>query len=56
VTRACTIGLNYQLKLPEIKTYEDFLDIDFILTRPDQKPFSLAEVVGKDISTTAIKL
>jgi hypothetical protein len=56
VTRECTIGLNYELKLPEIKTYEGLLDIDFILTRPQQKPFSVSDIIGKNISASAIKL
>jgi hypothetical protein len=42
--------------LPEIKTYQGLLDLDFILTRPEQKPFSVSEVLGKNISTSAITL
>jgi hypothetical protein len=39
VTRDCIIDLNYQLRLPEIKTYKNILDLDFLLTRPQNKPF-----------------
>ena len=56
MTRDCTIELNYQLKLPEISNNEGIPDLDFLLTRPGQKPFSVAEVLGKQISATAISL
>ena len=56
MTRDCTIDLNYQLKLPEISNNEGIPDLDFLLTRPGQKQFSLAEVLGKQISATAISL
>jgi hypothetical protein len=39
VTRDCIIGLNYWLKLPLVNNFEGLIDLDFILSRPDEKPF-----------------